>query len=69
MITVIGYPDYIDGYIRHAHFELEITDEEQIEEFSNLSTKEKIETLTEYGKLVIDDYRINDYGEITEIEY
>lgn len=69
MITIIGYPDYIDGYIRSAHFELEISDEKEIEEFNNLSTPEKIEILREDGKLVIDDYRINDYGEITEIEY
>lgn len=69
MITIIGYPDYVDGYIRSAHFELEISDEKEIEEFNNLSTPEKIERLKEDGKLVIDDYRINDYGEITEIEY
>ena len=69
MITIIGYPDYVDGYIRSAHFELEISDEKEIEEFNNLSTPEKIERLREDGKLIIDDYRINDYGEITEIEY
>ena len=31
MITIIGYPDYVDGYIRSAHFELEISDEIQKE--------------------------------------
>lgn len=69
MITIIGYPDYVDGYIRSAHFELEISDENEIEEFNNLSTPEKIEKLIEDGKLIIDDYRINDIGKITEIEY
>ena len=52
-----------------AKNELEISDENEIEEFNNLLTPEKIERLIEDGKLIIDDYRINDYGEITEIEY
>ena len=69
MITIIGYPDYVDGYIRAAPFEFEISDEKEIEEFNNLSTPEKIERLRENGKLIIDDYRINHYGKITEIEY
>lgn len=68
MTTVIGNVDYIDGYLRYGHFELDL-DNEDLEEFKKLINEEKIEYLKENGILIIDDYRINDYGEITDIEY
>jgi len=68
MTTVIGNVDYIDGYLRYGHFELDL-DNEDLEDFKKLINEEKIEYLKENGKLIIDDYRINDYGEIIDIEY
>lgn len=68
MTTVIGNVDYIDGYLRYGHFELDL-DNEDLEDFKKLINEEKIEYLKENGILIIDDYRINDYGEITDIEY
>ena len=68
MTTVIGNVDYIDGYLRYGHFELDL-DNEDLEEFKKLINEEKIQYLKENGILIIDDYRINDYGEITDIEY
>ena len=68
MTTVIGNVDYIDGYLRYGHFELDL-DNEDLEEFKKLINEEKIEYLKENSILIIDDYRINDYGEITDIEY
>lgn len=61
--TIIGNIDYIQGHIRYGHFELELTDKEY-DEFQTLDEDAKIEWVRD-GELIIDDYRINDYGDIT----
>ena len=60
--------DYIIGYIRYGHYEVEIPDEE-VEDFKKLSQEEKNEYIKNNGDLLIDDYCINDCGDITDIYY
>ena len=65
--TIIANIDYIVGHLRYGHFELNLTDEEY-SEFISLS-KEEQENWVRDGELIIDDYRVDDYGDITSIEY
>lgn len=65
--TIIANIDYIVGHLRYGHFELNLTDEEYLK-FISLS-KEEQENWVRDGELIIDDYRVDDYGDITSIEY
>ena len=64
-VTVI---DYIDGHLRYAHYELNLTDE-KLEEFKNSSKEEQQQWIADEGDLIIDDYYLNEIGEITKIIY
>lgn len=58
-----GEVDYVQGYLRYGHYELEteLTNEEA-------NDKEFIaQLLKDYGELLIDDYRIEDVGDICSI--
>lgn len=59
---------YIDGYLRYGHYELELSDEDY-KEFINLSDEDKKDYIRDCGEIVIDDYDVNDYGEIINIQY
>ena len=59
-----GDIDYISGHLRYGHFEAEITKAQ-----FDLMTKEQLkEFLEDNGELIVDDYEIDDCGEITEIK-
>ena len=59
---------YIVGYLRYGHYELELSDEEY-EEFKKMSNYDKKEYICENGEIIIDDYDMNDYGEIINMRY
>ena len=65
--TIIGNIDYIIGRLRYGHFELNLTDEEY-SKFISLS-KEEQKDWVKNGELIIDDYEVDGYGDITSIEY
>lgn len=65
--TIIANIDYIVGHLRYGHFELNLTDKEY-SKFISLS-KEEQEDWVRDGELIIDDYELDDYGDITSIEY
>ena len=67
MATVIGEVDYVNGYLRYGHYELELS-EFQLEEFLKLSEKDKRIMLIEDGEFIVDDAEIEDIGGITDIE-
>lgn len=67
MVKVIAGIDYLAGYLKYGHFELNLN-ESKLEEFKNLSKEEQIDYIKEDGDLIIDDYELNDYGDITDIE-
>ena len=68
MHTIYGDLDYVQGYLRMGHLEMELSDED-FEKFKSLSLKEQKEWLEDEGCLEIDSYRIEDRGSITEINY
>lgn len=56
--------DYVTGYLRYGHFEAEIEIPDD-----KLDDEEWIaEKVRRSGDLLIDDYRIDDYGEIESLE-
>lgn len=65
-MEIIANVDYIYGYLRYGHYELKLDDEES-NYYKKLSEKEKMEYIEDNGELVVDDYRVEDVGTITEI--
>lgn len=69
--------DYVQGYLRYGHLEtqLELTDEEYTEFESNpvlfLQTSRKGENALDCGKIIVNSYSIDDYGDydFSELNY
>lgn len=64
-MKIIADVDYVIGHLRRGHYELYLNDEDY-KEYKNLSEEDKISWI-EDGNFIIDDYRIDDIGTITEI--
>ena len=64
---VTGDLSYIVGHLRYGHYELKLSDEEY-EEFKKMSNYDKKEYICDCGEIIIDDYDLNDYGEIINIQ-
>ena len=58
---------YVVGHLRHGHYELELSDEEY-EEFKKMDNYNKKEYICDCGEIIIDDYDMDDYGEIINIQ-
>lgn len=67
MKKIIIHCNYIQGFIRNGHLELELSDEE-FKKFEVLSKEDKIDWIKEDGELYIDSYRVEDYEVGDEIE-
>ena len=68
MHTIFGDLDYVQGYLRMGHLEMELNDED-FEKFKSLSLKEQKEWLWDKGDVKVDDFRVEYCGSITEINY
>ena len=68
MHTIFGDLDYVQGYLRMGHLEMELNDED-FEKFKSLSLKEQEEWLWDKGQVEVDDFSVDDIGSITEINY
>ena len=68
MHTIYGNLEYIQGYLRMGHLEMGLNDED-FKKFKSLSLKEQKEWLKDEGYTVLDDYAVDDMGDITEINY
>lgn len=68
MHTIYGNLEYVQGYLRYGHLEMELNDED-FEKFKSLSLEEQEEWLRDEGHIEVDDYSIDDSGDITEINY
>ena len=68
MHTIFGDLDYVQGYLRMGHLEMELNDED-FEKFKSLSLKEQKECLQDEGSVEVDDFSVDDIGSITEINY
>lgn len=65
MHTIYGDLEYVQGYLRMGHLEMELNDED-FEKFKSLSLKEQKEWLWD---VKVDDFRVEYCGSITEINY
>lgn len=61
MAEIIAQTEYLSGHLRYGHMELTIDDSEELEYFKSLSDKEQRKYMEEEGKLIVDEYRLNDY--------
>lgn len=52
---------WVTGYLKDGHFELEIDDEDEYEEFQTLSKADQLKYIINEGKLLIDSYSVEDY--------
>lgn len=68
MHIIYGNLEYIQGYLRMGHLEMGLNDED-FKKFKSLSLKEQEEWLKDEGYTVLDDYAVDDMGDITEINY
>ena len=68
MNKIIAEIDYINGHLRYGHYELNLTDEE-LEKFKSFPEEEQQLWIEDEGELIIDDYYLNDIGEVTKIIY
>lgn len=66
MHTIFGDLDYVQGYLRMGHLEMELNDKD-FEKFKSL--KEQKEWLWDEGRVNVDDFSVDDIGSITEINY
>lgn len=67
MKSIVLNCDYVQGYLRDGHFELDLTDE-QYEEFSKLPKDEQIDYIKDCGSLEIDSYKVEDYETENDFE-
>lgn len=58
--------EYISGHLRYGHYECNLT-EEEYEEYKLYSEEEKKEYIIENGTFTVDDYSVEDIGDITDI--
>ena len=68
MHTIYGDLDYVQGYLRMGHLEMELNDED-FKKFKSLSLKEQKEWLRDEGHVEVEDFSVDDIGSITEINY
>lgn len=65
-MIIIADVDYVIGHLRYGHYEL-CLNEEEYNNYKNLSEVDKMDYIESDGEFLIDDYRIDDIGTITEI--
>lgn len=56
--------DYLQGHLRYGHKELEI----EKEDWDKMTPDEQREHFEDYGNTVVDDYSIEDKGDLGEME-
>ena len=65
-MKIIADVDYAMGHLRYGHYELELNDEDY-KAYKNLSDEDRISWIEEDGEFIVDDYEIDDIGNIIEI--
>lgn len=65
-MKIIADVDYVMGHLIYGHYELKLNDEDY-KEYKNLSEEDKISWIEDESEFIVDNYRIDDIGSITEI--
>lgn len=63
MALIIAEPEWCNGRVRHAHYEIELEGEE-LSDFEALSEEERTEYILEVGLLIVDDVSMTDFGKM-----
>lgn len=63
MYRITANVDYVMGHLRYGHYELEI----KKEEWDEISDDEKEDYIRECGDFIVDDWSVEDIGEIENI--
>lgn len=58
--------DYVDGYLRRGHLEVSVEDD-VADKVSQMSMEDKKEWLRDNGGIIIDDYELNDFGDLEDV--
>lgn len=58
-----GILDYVEGYLQGGYLECEINKDE----WNNMNQNDKKQYLKDYGKLIINNYKLLSYGEINKL--
>lgn len=66
MKTICADLEYLMGHLRYGHIELQM-DEKEYKKYETYTNEEKEEYIFENGDLIIDDYKVDDYGPISNI--
>lgn len=66
-MLLIGDLEYVQGHLRCGHYECSVLKEDE-EKVRNMSEKDLNEYIKENGTLLIDDYEVDDVGDIMDIE-
>lgn len=65
-MKITAQVDYVSGHLRYGHFEATVPADE-IETFNNMTAEEKKEYIRDIGELIVDDYEVDDWGDIGEV--
>ena len=68
MPIITAQVEYVAGHLRYGHYEVDVTDTE-LENFKELPRDIQEEFIKDNGEFLLDDYSIEDMGDIYEIEY
>lgn len=63
LLTIRAEYDYIQGHLRYGHKELQVSEFE----WNKMSPEEQREYFEDEGKTVVDDYSIEDKGDLGEM--
>lgn len=59
--------NYVSGYLRYGHFEYFVPEGDK-DMIKNMDKAELKEYLRDVGQLIIDSYRVEDFGDLDDVE-
>lgn len=64
LLTITAPIDYISGHLRYGHKELRVAEST----WNAMSEDEQKDYFSDEAKVIIDDFEIDDYGDVGEME-
>jgi hypothetical protein len=64
--NIVANLEYVMGHLRYGYLHLNL-DEDEYQEFMTMSKEEKKDFIWGKGDIIIDDYEIDDTGDIDEV--
>jgi len=67
MAVITAQVSYVKGHTKYGYFELALLGE-KLEYFKSLNKEEQADYISENGDLLVDEFSIDDHGELENIE-